>query len=127
MAVVTGLAPVIGVPLPFISYGGSALLMSLCAIGVVLSLARAQMDPGMQPKKMLRFGPAAFANSVRRARAARAARTAASRSAASTASSRSAARTAARPKAPAGKSPATKNPAAKSPAKSPATKNRTKA
>ena len=44
MAVVTGLAPVIGVPLPFISYGGSALLMSLCAIGVVLSLARAQMD-----------------------------------------------------------------------------------
>ena len=126
MAVVTGLAPVIGVPLPFISYGGSALLMSLCAIGVVLSLARAQMDPGMQPKKMLRFGPAAFANSVRRARAARAARTAASRSAASTASSRSAARTAARPKAPAGKSPATKNPT-KNPAKSPATKNRTKA
>jgi cell division protein FtsW len=82
MAVVTGLAPVIGVPLPFISYGGSALLMSLCAIGVVLSLARAQMDPGMQPKKMLRFGPAAFANSVRRARAARAVSTAASRSAA---------------------------------------------
>ncbi len=71
MAVVTGLAPVVGVPLPFISYGGSALLMSLCAVGVVLSLARAQMDPGMQPKKMLRFGPAAFANSVRRARAAR--------------------------------------------------------
>ena len=131
MAVVTGLAPVIGVPLPFISYGGSALLMSLCAIGVVLSLARAQMDPGMQPKKMLRFGPAAFANSVRRARAARAARTAASRSAASTASSRSAARTAARPKAPASKAPAskspTKAPASKSPAKSPATKNRTKA
>lgn len=92
MAVVTGLAPVIGVPLPFISYGGSALLMSLCAIGVVLSLARAQMDPGMQPKKMLRFGPAAFANSVRRARAARAA----GRSAASTAASRSAARPAAK-------------------------------
>jgi cell division protein FtsW len=53
MAVVTGLAPVIGVPLPFISYGGSALLMSLCAIGVVLSLARAQMAPGIQPKRLL--------------------------------------------------------------------------
>ncbi|SDL86605.1 cell division protein FtsW [Arthrobacter sp. ov407] len=99
MAVVTGLAPVIGVPLPFISYGGSALLMSLCAIGVVLSLARAQMDPGMQPKKMLRFGPAAFANSVRSARAARAA------------------------SKPSAKKPTTKIPTRKTPA----SKNRTKA
>ncbi|WP_211880455.1 putative lipid II flippase FtsW [Pseudarthrobacter albicanus] len=71
MAVVTGLAPVIGIPLPFISYGGSALLMSLCAIGVVLSLARAQMAPGMQPKRMFRYGPAALAKSLRDARAAR--------------------------------------------------------
>jgi cell division protein FtsW len=47
--------PVIGVPLPFISYGGSALLMSLCAIGVVLSLAREQMAPAMRPKRMLKF------------------------------------------------------------------------
>lgn len=53
MAVVTGLVPVIGVPLPFISYGGSALLMSLCAIGVVLSLARVQMAPNLRPGKML--------------------------------------------------------------------------
>ncbi|WP_411376157.1 putative lipid II flippase FtsW [Arthrobacter sp. MPF02] len=55
MAVVTGLMPVIGVPLPFISYGGSALLMSLCAVGVVLSLAREQMAPAIRPKKMLKF------------------------------------------------------------------------
>jgi cell division protein FtsW len=55
MSVVTGLAPVIGVPLPFISYGGSALLMSLCAIGVVLSLARAQMAPSVQPKRLLKI------------------------------------------------------------------------
>jgi cell division protein FtsW len=53
MAVVTGLVPVIGVPLPFISYGGSALLMSLCAIGVVLSLARVQMAPNLRPRKLL--------------------------------------------------------------------------
>ena len=52
-AVVTGLVPVIGVPLPFISYGGSALLMSLCAIGVVLSLARVQMAPNLRPRKLL--------------------------------------------------------------------------
>jgi cell division protein FtsW len=56
MAVVTGLMPVIGVPLPFISYGGSALLMSLCAVGVVLSLAREQMAPALRPKKLLKIG-----------------------------------------------------------------------
>ena len=50
MAVVTQLLPVIGVPLPFISYGGSALLMSLCGVGVVLSLARAQIAPGKRPR-----------------------------------------------------------------------------
>ncbi|CAM3186482.1 Lipid II flippase FtsW [Arthrobacter ulcerisalmonis] len=56
MAVVTGLMPVIGVPLPFISYGGSALLMSLCAVGVVLSLAREQMAPAIRPKRVLTLG-----------------------------------------------------------------------
>ncbi|MCU1548146.1 MAG: cell division protein FtsW [Arthrobacter sp.] len=65
MAVVTGLAPVVGIPLPFISYGGSALLMSLCAIGVVLSLARAQMAPGLQPKPLFRFGLAERLKSLR--------------------------------------------------------------
>jgi cell division protein FtsW len=68
--VVTGLAPVVGIPLPFISYGGSALLMSLCAIGVVLSLARAQMAPGLQPKRLFRFGPAGLAASLRKRTAA---------------------------------------------------------
>lgn len=45
MAMVTGIAPVIGVPLPFISSGGSALVSCLCAIGVLLSLAREDMRP----------------------------------------------------------------------------------
>jgi len=40
IAVVLGLLPVLGVPLPFISAGGTALVSSLLAIGVVLSLAR---------------------------------------------------------------------------------------
>lgn len=42
IAMVTGLLPVIGVPLPFISAGGSALLMAIFAVGVVLSFARQQ-------------------------------------------------------------------------------------
>jgi len=40
VAVVLGLLPVLGVPLPLISSGGSSLVAVLLAIGVVLSLAR---------------------------------------------------------------------------------------
>ena len=40
IGVVLGLLPVLGVPLPLISAGGSALIMTLVAIGVVLSFAR---------------------------------------------------------------------------------------
>jgi cell division protein FtsW len=42
IAVVLGLLPVLGVPLPLISAGGSSLIASLVAIGVVLSFARHQ-------------------------------------------------------------------------------------
>lgn len=38
MAMVCGLFPVIGVPLVFISYGGSSLLASMIAIGLVISI-----------------------------------------------------------------------------------------
>ena len=57
MAVVTQLLPVVGVPLPFISYGGSALIMSLCGIGVVLSLARGQLPPQQRPRFLPRRSP----------------------------------------------------------------------
>jgi cell division protein FtsW len=40
IAVVLGLLPVLGVPLPFISAGGSSLIASLVGIGIVLSFTR---------------------------------------------------------------------------------------
>lgn len=39
---VTGIGPVIGVPLPLVSYGGSSFLFTAGAVGVVASFARAQ-------------------------------------------------------------------------------------
>ena len=38
--VVTGLIPVTGVTLPFISYGGSSLLISMASIGIILNISR---------------------------------------------------------------------------------------
>jgi cell division protein FtsW len=35
-----GIMPLTGVPLPLISYGGTAMVMNLCAVGVVLSISR---------------------------------------------------------------------------------------
>ncbi|WP_159814104.1 FtsW/RodA/SpoVE family cell cycle protein [Actinomyces sp. zg328] len=55
MAVVTNLLPVLGVPLPLISQGGSALISVLLAIGIALSFAR--REPGAQ--QALRSRPGA--------------------------------------------------------------------
>jgi rod shape determining protein RodA len=38
MGIVIGLLPVTGVPLSFMSYGGSHLLMSMLAVGIILSI-----------------------------------------------------------------------------------------
>jgi cell division protein FtsW len=46
VGMVLALLPVIGIPLPLVSYGGSALLPSLVALGLLLSFAR--HEPGAQ-------------------------------------------------------------------------------
>ena len=42
LMVVVGLIPVTGVTLPFLSYGGSSLLITLCGMGIVLNISRYQ-------------------------------------------------------------------------------------
>jgi len=44
-AVVTGLSPATGLPLPFVSYGGSSLLCTAAAWGIVLNVSRFRATP----------------------------------------------------------------------------------
>jgi cell division protein FtsW len=59
IAVVTGLIPTTGLPLPFLSYGGSALIVNLGVVGVLLNIA-SQMETG------IRTGPVAVQPARRR-------------------------------------------------------------
>ena len=45
LGVVVGLLPVTGVPLPFVSFGGSSLLVTMAATGILLNIARQARSP----------------------------------------------------------------------------------
>lgn len=44
-AVTTGVMPTKGLPLPFISYGGSSFLINMSAMGILVNIARSQSNP----------------------------------------------------------------------------------
>jgi cell division protein FtsW len=46
LGAVTGLLPITGVPLPFLSYGGSSLVVSLAAVGILWNIARTSPPNG---------------------------------------------------------------------------------
>ena len=56
MMVVTALMPVTGIPLPFISAGGSALTINLVAIGILLSISRETTQTGSLRDAVFGFG-----------------------------------------------------------------------
>ncbi|MBX9834624.1 MAG: rod shape-determining protein RodA [Burkholderiaceae bacterium] len=50
MGMVSGMLPVVGVPLPFVSYGGTAMITLGMALGILMSIVRAQRPPSGQAR-----------------------------------------------------------------------------
>ncbi|MBY0409326.1 MAG: rod shape-determining protein RodA [Burkholderiaceae bacterium] len=53
MGMVSGILPVVGVPLPFVSYGGTAMVTLGLSLGILMSVARAQKQDTKDPKAAL--------------------------------------------------------------------------
>ncbi|MEX1264873.1 MAG: putative lipid II flippase FtsW [Actinomycetota bacterium] len=64
LGAVTGLMPITGVPLPLLSFGGTALVVTLAAIGVLASVARASAQAA--PQTARRGSPGATRTPARR-------------------------------------------------------------
>jgi cell division protein FtsW len=57
IAVVTTLLPFTGLTLPFLSYGGSSLIMCMVAAGILLNISRHTVErPKAEPKHVVRTG-----------------------------------------------------------------------
>jgi cell division protein FtsW len=59
LGAVTGLLPITGVPLPLVSFGGTALVVTLAGVGVLASVARASMRRAKKSSARPRGGAAA--------------------------------------------------------------------
>ena len=44
VGMVMGIMPITGIPLPFLSYGGSALITNMAAIGILMSINSRRLD-----------------------------------------------------------------------------------
>jgi len=46
-AVVTGILPVTGLPMPMVSYGGSGMVINMAMMGILLNISQARRSVGM--------------------------------------------------------------------------------
>ena len=51
IAVVTVVVPTKGIPLPFISAGGTSMLLTAAAVGILLNIARHGNQPAFLPER----------------------------------------------------------------------------